>query len=320
MTMIIDGTLGLEFPDGSDQTVAYTGNASTITTGVLAAANGGTGTTSYVATQWTTSGANISYTTGSVGIGTASPTFTSGGGLQVKNAGFTSVRVSGGSSTGVDFAQATDGLAYMYNRDNNGLVFGTNNTERMRITSSGGVGIGASTVTSGYTAQINGNLILGTTANPLIVGTTSLNLFGDNSSSFGVRITTAGGIAFGGASNFGSSGQVLQSNGDAPPTWVTASSIGVGQSWTNVGGSRSSGTTYTNSTGRAIQLMVATDNTGNTTYGSGGSAKFFINGNNVGESFCSNAANIGGLFQAIIPNGATYQVSASTIRSWWELR
>jgi hypothetical protein len=66
--------------------------------------------------------------------------------------------------------------------------------------------------------------------------------------------------------------------------------------------------------------MVATDNTGNTTYGSGGSAKFFINGNNVGESFCSNAANVGGLFQAIIPNGATYQVSASTIRSWWELR
>lgn len=43
MTMIIDGSLGLEFPDGSDQTVAYTGNASTITTGVLAVANGGTG-------------------------------------------------------------------------------------------------------------------------------------------------------------------------------------------------------------------------------------------------------------------------------------
>jgi hypothetical protein len=135
-----------------------------------------------------------------------------------------------------------------------------------------------------------------------------------------MRITSAGGVAFGGPSNFGSSGQVLQSNGDAAPTWVTASSIGVGQSWTNVGGSRSSGTTYTNSTGRAIQLMVATDNTGNTNYGSGGSAKFFINGSNVGEAFCSNAANVGGLFQAIIPPSSTYQVSASIIRSWWELR
>jgi hypothetical protein len=135
-----------------------------------------------------------------------------------------------------------------------------------------------------------------------------------------MRVTANGALAFNGASNFGSSGQVLQSNGDAAPTWVTASSIGVGQSWTNVGGSRSSGTTYTNSTGRAIQLMVATDNTGNTQYGSGGSAKFFINGNNVGEAFCSNAANVGGLFQAIIPPSSTYQVSASIIRSWWELR
>ena len=38
-----------------------------------------------------------------------------------------------------------------------------------------------------------------------------------------MRITSNGGIAFGGASNFGSSGQVLQSNGDAAPTWTTIS-------------------------------------------------------------------------------------------------
>jgi hypothetical protein len=43
MTMIVSGTTGLEFPDGSDQATAYTGNASTITVGILAAANGGTG-------------------------------------------------------------------------------------------------------------------------------------------------------------------------------------------------------------------------------------------------------------------------------------
>jgi len=65
MTMIISGSDGLEFPDGSDQTSAFTGNAAaitsgtlnvarlpssginaaSITTGVLAEANGGTGTT-----------------------------------------------------------------------------------------------------------------------------------------------------------------------------------------------------------------------------------------------------------------------------------
>jgi hypothetical protein len=45
MTMIISGSTGLEFPDGSDQTIAFTGNAAAITSGVLAQANGGTGTT-----------------------------------------------------------------------------------------------------------------------------------------------------------------------------------------------------------------------------------------------------------------------------------
>jgi len=38
MTMIIDGTLGLDFPDGSDQSTAFTGNAATITSGTLAVA------------------------------------------------------------------------------------------------------------------------------------------------------------------------------------------------------------------------------------------------------------------------------------------
>jgi hypothetical protein len=41
--MIIDGSLGLDFPDGSDQSTAFTGNAATITSGTLAVARGGTG-------------------------------------------------------------------------------------------------------------------------------------------------------------------------------------------------------------------------------------------------------------------------------------
>ena len=42
--MIIDGTLGLDFPDGSDQTTAFTGNAATITSGTIATARLATGT------------------------------------------------------------------------------------------------------------------------------------------------------------------------------------------------------------------------------------------------------------------------------------
>lgn len=40
-----------------------------------------------------------------------------------------------------------------------------------------------------------------------------------------VRITSNGGVAFGGASNFGSSGQVLESNGDGPPSWITKGQV-----------------------------------------------------------------------------------------------
>ena len=38
-------------------------------------------------------------------------------------------------------------------------------------------------------------------------------------------ITAAGAIAFNGAGNYGSAGQVLRSNGNAPPTWVNASTL-----------------------------------------------------------------------------------------------
>ena len=45
-----------------------------------------------------------------------------------------------------------------------------------------------------------------------------------------LRITSNGGIAFSGASNYGTSGQILQSNGDAAPTWISLSGITVGTS------------------------------------------------------------------------------------------
>jgi hypothetical protein len=44
MTMIVSGSDGLEFPDGSDQGTAFTGNAATITSGTIATARLATGT------------------------------------------------------------------------------------------------------------------------------------------------------------------------------------------------------------------------------------------------------------------------------------
>jgi hypothetical protein len=68
-----------------------------------------------------------------VGIGTSSPTFAAGGGLNVVNGSFATMRARSGSTTGIDFAQSSDGNGYVYNRDNAQVIFGTNNTQRMSI-------------------------------------------------------------------------------------------------------------------------------------------------------------------------------------------
>ena len=81
---------------------------------------------------------------GKIGVGTASPTFAAGGGVQASFATFSSFRATSGSNTGTDFAASSDGKGYVYVRDNADLTLGTNNTERLRITSAGLVGIGTS--------------------------------------------------------------------------------------------------------------------------------------------------------------------------------
>jgi hypothetical protein len=85
-----------------------------------------------------------------LGIGTTSPTFAAGGGVQVKGSGFTSVRVTSGALTGTDFSQDSSG-GYLYVRDNLPLMFGTNNTERARIDSSGRFLVGATSTYSNAT-------------------------------------------------------------------------------------------------------------------------------------------------------------------------
>ena len=164
-----------------------------------------------------------------------------------------------------------------------GIAFGTgltttsagSITERLRITPEGNVGIGTSTPTNagaGYKFITS----FGTTSSVYQAygaASTDARLFAENgyggagmfsnhpflfytNSSERLRITTNGGFAFGGASNFGTSGQVLQSNGDAAPTWVTPSSGSVANSVTfnNAGAGDASGTTYNGSAARTISF------------------------------------------------------------------
>lgn len=83
---------------------------------------------------------------GSVGINETSPDFSgfgsNGGGLELDDVGssFTAVKVSQGS-TGNLYLAATTGAGYIWQHSNSPLVIGTNNTEHIRISESGYVGI-----------------------------------------------------------------------------------------------------------------------------------------------------------------------------------
>jgi hypothetical protein len=120
------------------------------------------------------------------------------------------------------------------------------------------------------------------------------------------------------------SGNVLTSNGT---TWTSAAatSIGVGQTWTNVTGSRALGTTYTNSTGRPIQVHVQGNGAP-----SGSILKSYINGvyfSDSGTNFVS-SGSFRPQYSLIIPNGVTYRfdsytdggTNATNLNTWWELR
>ena len=116
----------------------------------------------------------------------------------------------------------------------------------------------------------------------------------------------------------GTSGNVLKSNGttwtSAAPAVVKGLGLG-GEVWNNVTGSRSSGSTYTNSYSYPIMISA---------YGSGSSSsntEIYINGSKV---YANNAqwngagAIPGGAI--IVPPGATYQINLSTaVSAWWEL-
>ncbi len=93
--------------------------------------------------------------------------------------------------------------------------------------------------------------------------------------------------------------------------------IGVGQTWQDVKTTpgRVNGTTYTNSTGRSIELGIVV---------SGAAQNSIVTltvGGIVVAQYQSYAATSQGALKATVPNGVTYAVTgASVIQSWAELR
>ena len=163
---IMNNPAGLKYPtvDGTSGQVIKTdgaGNLSwvSVTSGTVT----GTGTTNYVP-KWTGSSAignSVIYDDGTnVGIGTSSPTSFGSGAVVTEIKGTTTygtLLASTTTVTGQLFATEGGLAVYLGSRTNHPLLLTTSNTERMRIDSSGNVGIGVtpSAWGSGFTALQN---------------------------------------------------------------------------------------------------------------------------------------------------------------------
>lgn len=124
------------------------------------------------------------------------------------------------------------------------------------------------------------------------------------------------------AGTYGSSSAIprITVNAEGQVTSATTQSItipdpiGVNQSWVDVSSSRSLGTTYTNTTGRPIQVIVSAENTCAAYVGSVRVAYCYT-------TSCCGVPQISRFAMSfIVPAGSTYRATGASLAEWAELR
>ena len=97
------------------------------------------------------------------------------------------------------------------------------------------------------------------------------------------------------------------------------SSLGVGQTWTNVTASRAIATQYTNTTGKPILVVISC--TGN---GANGLFGAMVDGSTIMYSPSTASSGYWTSVSFVVPNGSTYNTNQQganvTLGIWWELR
>lgn len=142
------------------------------------------------------------------------------------------------------------------------------------------------------------------------IDTSSISAGGITTAKIAANAVTAAKLA-----REGSSGQVLTSNGaGSDPSYqaLPNSGIGTGQTWQNVGGSRSLNTTYYNTTGKPILVCVNVAQNGST-------PGVVVDGQAVCQSTTVNGYSNVQASTAIVPNGSSYYAYGG-VSSWYELR
>ena len=163
-------------------------------------------------------------TGGSVGVGTILPISK----LHVQNSGSVALFETNSSVT----STRVDETGYSYG----GVVIGNATATQWNALSIGGANRAANGIMgrvgfNSFNTNNNLNTTIGADIQGLSEDATSTNYgmhlafftrTGTSALTEYMRLTSAGALAFNGASNYGSSGQVLTSNGNAPPTWAAA--------------------------------------------------------------------------------------------------